>query len=76
MNNGLKRCPFCGGRAVQWWRGGKYKPFGYIECEVCRAKTGARALTRDYDNDDPAAFDDPTFGSLTEAWNNRVEEDE
>lgn len=66
-----KPCPFCGsddiGAWVRWKD--KHNRFVYLECNVCGAKTKARAY---YDTGDELNMDDIGVKSCIDAWNRRV----
>lgn len=75
MNNGLKRCPFCGGGAARYVRM-EYNPVGYIGCDACGTRTCARVIEGRYGSGDPAIFENRVYDKLADDWNNRVKEDE
>ena len=67
----LKPCPFCGSDKISKQASrGRYGWFGWIECDVCGARTNNKKLI-DQDSNDPSFFGQDTFELLADLWNMR-----
>ena len=64
----LRSCPFCGGTASAVKRKTKNGIIAYVECNVCKAKTGAERCFEAVESDD---WEDSSIFSVTSRWNNR-----
>ena len=69
----MKPCPFCGDEASKTWENGRYGPFGYIECDLCGARSKTQKLIRKSEYDTEEEFwNQEAFGILVKRWNRRV----
>ena len=70
----LLRCPFCGDVASKISDSGRYGPFGYVECELCGARTKTRKIiSRTKFDTDEEFWDQDAFEAIVRSWNRRTE---
>ncbi|MBO6266798.1 MAG: Lar family restriction alleviation protein [Synergistaceae bacterium] len=69
----LKRCPFCGGEADVYSRGGRYGVMVYVKCERCDAQT--RVKSAKGSSKDKGFWDQLAVHELENLWNMRVDKD-
>ena len=81
MNDKLKPCPFCGGKAQRWYKWGRaYRGYAYwvwVECNICKCRTSGTAIYGWEDADDDEMIEIfNTSKAIREAavWNSRMEE--
>ena len=74
----LKKCPFCGSEASFLFETGRYGPFGYVECDLCGARTKTKKVVKNFpiEDNEEAFWNQPAFLSLENAWNKRAGGDE
>lgn len=66
----LNDCPFCGGHAFRSFQVGRRGGFGWVECEVCGARTKTAAVHGDPDEDE-GFWEQDAYVRLSRLWNKR-----
>ena len=69
----LKPCPFCGGEAETWRRGGRHGLFVFVQCGVCNAQTRVKnARATDEFEDDDEFCNQTAVQEVQRLWNMRA----
>lgn len=68
----LKPCPFCAGEASLWRNVGRYGLFGYVQCDVCGARTKPQKIEhmREFESEE-SFWNQPGYKAAGNAWNTR-----
>lgn len=70
----LKPCPFCGDVGRRVFNNGQYGAFGYIECDLCGAKTkSVKLLPPKQFADEVSFWAQIAWAPTIRNWNRRVE---
>lgn len=82
---GLKPCPFCGGKAQERWTAGKYTYMAFIRCTICGVQTKVAIIPESTfnqyfydenhkmkDNPDDEFWETEPFQIASMRWNKRT----
>ena len=73
----LERCPFCGDIGRKVFNVGQYGAFGYIECDLCGAKTkSAKLISPKMFESEEAFWTQRAWEPVIRNWNRRYEAQE
>ena len=68
----LKPCPFCAGEASLWRNAGRYGLFGYVQCDVCGARSKSQKVEPVGNFESEESFwNQAGFIAVSNAWNHR-----
>lgn len=67
----LESCPFCGGEARFWTKGGRFGYFAWVECDICGGRT--KTVSSEFEVNDERYMQSTQTQVLKAAWNRRVD---